>query len=109
MAHLRLVDNAAIVGHNRNPIYGLKAEPLDTLANTLLACCANAPSLAGVDLMMAAEQADEAMKEDLTAAERGPLSVDQAAAIYFYTMETPFYEVCVRVHVCVGVYYYCKY
>ena len=49
------------------------------------------PELQGFNLLMAVDQAIEAMTDDISALQRAPLSIDQAASIYFYTMETPFY------------------
>ena len=91
--HGRLLDDPLIVGNNRNPIYGLQTEPISTLRNAVHFCQAIVPELKDINLLMAVDQAIEAMTDDISALERAPLSIDQAASIYFYTMETPFYSV----------------
>ena len=92
--HGRLLDDPLIVGNNnRNPIYGLQTEPISTLRNTVHYCQDIVPEFKDINLLMSVDQAIEAMTDDISALERAPLSIDQAASIYFYTIETPFYAV----------------
>ena len=59
--HGRLLDDPLIVGNNRNPIYGLQIEPISTLRNAVHFCQGIVPELKDINLLMAVDQAIEAM------------------------------------------------
>lgn len=89
----RLTENIEfITKSNRAPIYGLVKEPIVPLHASIEHCQIHVPEFAGIDLLMAVAVALEISSEK-SAIDRSPLSINEAAAIYFYTMETPFYKV----------------